>query len=47
LGWPVSEQAEIALSGRNLLDEPHPESFDIAPVLQARRSIILSARFSY
>lgn len=47
LGWRVNERVEIALSGRNLLDESHPESFDIAPLLQARRSVQLSARVSY
>jgi iron complex outermembrane recepter protein len=46
-GWRVTERVEIALSGRNLLDEAHPESFDIAPLLQARRSVQVSARVSY
>jgi iron complex outermembrane receptor protein len=47
LGWQLNERVEIALSGRNLLDEAHPESFDIAPLLQARRSVQVSARLSY
>jgi iron complex outermembrane recepter protein len=46
-GWRLSERVEIALAGRNLLDEAHPESFDIAPLLQARRSVAVSARVSY
>jgi iron complex outermembrane receptor protein len=47
LGWRVNERAEIALSGRNLLDEAHPESFDIAPLLEARRDLQLSLHFTY
>jgi iron complex outermembrane recepter protein len=47
MGWRLNERVEIALAGRNLLDEAHPESFDIAPLLQARRSVQLSARLSY
>jgi iron complex outermembrane recepter protein len=47
LGWRLNERVEIALAGRNLLDEAHPESFDIAPLLEARRSVQLSARISY
>lgn len=47
LGWRLNERVEIALSGRNLLDEAHPESFDIAPLLQARRSVHVSARLRY
>jgi iron complex outermembrane receptor protein len=46
-GWRLSERVEIALSGRNLLDEAHPESFDIAPLLQARRNVQLSLRVNY
>ena len=47
LGWRLHERVEIALAGRNLLDEAHPESFDIAPLLQARRSVQLRARLRY
>jgi iron complex outermembrane receptor protein len=47
LGWRLTDRVEIALSGRNLLDEAHPESFDIAPLLQARRSVQVSARVRY
>jgi iron complex outermembrane recepter protein len=47
LGWRLNGRVEIALAGRNLLDEAHPESFDIAPLLQARRSVQMSARLSY
>jgi iron complex outermembrane recepter protein len=47
LGWRLNERIEIALSGRNLLDEAHPESFDIAPLLQVRRGVQLSARLRY
>jgi iron complex outermembrane receptor protein len=47
LSWRVNEAVEIALSGRNLLDEAHPESFDEGELLQARRSITLSARLTY
>lgn len=47
LGWRVSERVEIALAGRNLFDEAHPESFDVAPLLQARRSVQLSAHVRY
>jgi iron complex outermembrane receptor protein len=47
LGWRLNQRVEVALAGRNLLDEAHPESFDIAPLLQARRSVQLSARLSY
>jgi iron complex outermembrane recepter protein len=47
LGWRLNERFEFALAGRNLLDEAHPESFDIAPLLQARRSLQLSAHFRY
>jgi iron complex outermembrane recepter protein len=47
LGWRLNDRVEIALSGRNLLDEAHAESFDIAPLLQARRSIQVSARIAY
>jgi iron complex outermembrane receptor protein len=47
LGWHLNERVEIALAGRNLLDEAHPESFDITPLLEARRSLQLSAHFRY
>jgi iron complex outermembrane recepter protein len=47
LGWRLNDHAEIGLAGRNLLDEAHPESFDIAPLLQARRSVQLSLQVSY
>jgi iron complex outermembrane receptor protein len=47
LGWRVNDCTELALTGRNLLDEAHPESFDIAPLLQTRRSIQLSAHIRY
>lgn len=47
LGWRVADNVEIALSGRNLLDEAHPESFDEGQLLQARRSVSLSARLTY
>jgi iron complex outermembrane receptor protein len=47
LGWRLNERVEIALSGRNLLDEAHPESFDIAPLLQARRGFQLGVRLNY
>jgi iron complex outermembrane receptor protein len=47
LGWRFNESAEIALSGRNLLDEAHPESFDIAPLLEVRRTVQLSVHVSY
>jgi iron complex outermembrane recepter protein len=47
MGWRLNERVEIALAGHNLLDESHPESFDIAPLLQARRSVQVSARLSY
>jgi iron complex outermembrane receptor protein len=47
LGFRLSDHIEIAFAGRNLLDEAHPESFDIAPLLQARRSLHLSARLTY
>jgi iron complex outermembrane receptor protein len=47
VGWRLNGRVEIALAGRNLLDEAHPESFDIAPLLEARRSVQLSARLRY
>jgi iron complex outermembrane receptor protein len=47
LGWRLNDQVEVALAGRNLLNEAHPESFDIAPLLQARRSFQLSLHVSY
>jgi iron complex outermembrane receptor protein len=47
LGWRLNDRAELALAGRNLLDEAHPESFDIAPLLQARRSVQLSLHVRY
>lgn len=47
LGWRLNHRVEIALAGRNLLDAAHPESFDIAPLLEARRSAQISARVSY
>jgi iron complex outermembrane recepter protein len=47
VGWRINERVELALSGRNLLDEAHPESFDIAPLLQARRSVQVSTRLRY
>ena len=47
LGWRLNGRVELALAGRNLLDAAHPESFDIAPLLEARRSVQLSARISY
>lgn len=47
LGWQVSDNVEIALAGRNLLDEAHPESFDEGELLQAQRSVTLSARLTY
>jgi iron complex outermembrane receptor protein len=47
LGWRLNDHAELALAGRNLLDEAHPESFDIAPLLQARRAVELSLHVSY
>lgn len=47
LGWRLTDHVELSLSGRNLLDEAHPESFDISPLLQARRSVHLSARVTY
>jgi iron complex outermembrane receptor protein len=46
-GWRLNDSVEVALAGRNLLDEAHPESFDIAPLLQARRSVQLSLHVSY
>jgi hypothetical protein len=33
------ERVEIALSEWNLLDAAHPESFDIAPLLEAPRRV--------
>jgi iron complex outermembrane recepter protein len=47
LGWRLTDRVEIALAGRNLLDDAHPESFDIAPLLQTRRSVEIAARISY
>jgi iron complex outermembrane recepter protein len=47
LAWRVNDRVELALSGRNLLDEAHPESFDIPPLLQPRRSFQLSAHVTY
>lgn len=47
LGWQLSETVEIALAGRNLLDAAHPESFDEGALLQARRSVQVSARLIY
>jgi iron complex outermembrane recepter protein len=47
LGWRLSERVEVALAGRNLLDEAHPEAFDIAPLLQARRNVQMSLRVTY
>jgi len=47
LGWRVNERVEIALAGHNLLDESHPESFDEGALLEARRSVQLSARVTY
>lgn len=47
LGWRINDNVEIALAGRNLLDESHPESFDEGPITEARRSVHLSARLTY
>jgi iron complex outermembrane recepter protein len=47
LGWRLNERLELALAGRNLLDEAHAESFDLAPLLEARRTLQLSAHFRY
>jgi iron complex outermembrane recepter protein len=47
LGWRLDERTEIAFTGSNLFDEAHPESFDIAPLLQARRNVQLSLHFIY
>jgi iron complex outermembrane receptor protein len=47
LGWRINDRAEIALTGRNLLHESHPESFDEGELLEARRSVDLSLRVTY
>jgi iron complex outermembrane receptor protein len=47
LGWRISEEVEVALSGRNLLDDAHPESFDEGELLQSRRGVTLSARVTF
>lgn len=47
LAWQITDTAEIALSGRNLLDEAHPESFDEGQLFEARRSVQLGLRLTY
>jgi iron complex outermembrane receptor protein len=47
LGWRITDAVEIALSGRNLLDGAHPESFDNPPFEQAPRTVQISARVTY
>jgi iron complex outermembrane receptor protein len=47
LGWRPSERVELALAGRNLLDDAHAESFDEGELLQARRGVTLSARLTF
>ncbi len=47
IAWQLNETAEIALSGRNLLDEAHPESFDEGALFEARRSVQLGLRLTY
>jgi iron complex outermembrane receptor protein len=47
LGWRPREGVELALSGRNLLDDAHPESFDEGELQRARRGVTLSARLTF
>lgn len=47
LGWQITENVELALSGQNLLDEAHFEAIDRATLQQARRNVQISARISY
>jgi iron complex outermembrane receptor protein len=47
LAWRVNDNVELALVGRNLFDEAHPESFDEGQLYQNRRSVYLTARLSY
>jgi iron complex outermembrane receptor protein len=46
LGWRFGD-FDLALVGRNLLDESHPESFNGQTPQEARRSLQLSATITY
>jgi iron complex outermembrane receptor protein len=46
LAWRIGD-AEISLSGFNLLDESHPESIDGAQLFEARRSLQLGASLAF
>jgi iron complex outermembrane receptor protein len=47
LAWQVNDAVEFALSGRNLLDAAHPESFDEGELREVPRSVQVSARLTY
>ena len=47
LAWRLTDNVEIALAGRNLLDEAHPESFDEGALLQDRRRVHLGVQWRY
>lgn len=47
VGWHVTDDLEVSLSGSNLLDSAHPETGELATLKEVRRSVLLGARLRF